>query len=56
MLSSVFILLTILGTRPKLFSLKLCKAFRSVFNVSFFFTYDLFGIMSEEGKIGTEQY
>lgn len=28
----------------------------SVFNVSFFFTYNVSGIMSEGGKISTEQY
>lgn len=56
MLPCVFILLTIFGTRPKLFSFKLCKAFMSVLNVSFFFAYDVSGIMSEGGKISTEQY
>lgn len=56
MLPSVFILLTIFGSRPKLFSLKLCKACMSVFNVSFFFTYNSFGTVSEGGKIITEQH
>lgn len=28
----------------------------SVLNVSFFFAYDVSGIMSEGGKISTEQY